>query len=72
LLIGSAAPIIEKELKDHVALDLAGNLENAIHSIVNQAQPGDTVLLAPACASYDQFKSFEHRGDTFRKLVEAL
>lgn len=72
LLIGSAAPIIEKELSAHVSLDNCGTLETAIHSAVNQAQPGDTVLLAPACASYDQFKSYEHRGDMFRKLVEAL
>lgn len=72
LLIGSASPIIEKELKDYVHIDLCGTLETAIHSAVNQAQPGDTVLLAPACASYDQFKSYEHRGDSFRQLVEAL
>jgi len=72
LLIGSASNIIEKELKDHVPLDLCGTLETAIHSAVNQAAPGDTVLLAPACASYDQFKSYEHRGDSFRQLVEAL
>lgn len=72
LLIGSAAPLIEKELKDYVAIDPCGTLETAIHSAVNQAQPGDTVLLAPACASYDQFKSYEHRGDTFRALVEAI
>lgn len=72
LLIGSAAPLIEKELAAYVTIDNCGTLETAIHSAVNQAQPGDTVLLAPACASYDQFKSYEHRGDTFRQLVEAL
>jgi UDP-N-acetylmuramoylalanine--D-glutamate ligase len=72
LLIGSAAPLIEKELHSHIQLDNCGTLETAIHSAVNQAQPGDTVLLAPACASYDQFKTYEHRGDVFRQLVEAL
>lgn len=72
LLIGSAAALIEKELKDLTHIDICGTLETAIHSAVNQAQPGDTVLLAPACASYDQFKSYEHRGDVFRQLVEAI
>ena len=72
LLIGSAAHMIENELKDHIPLDLCGTLETAIHSALNQAKPGDTVLLAPACASYDQFKSYEHRGDSFRQLVEQI
>jgi UDP-N-acetylmuramoylalanine--D-glutamate ligase len=72
LLIGSAAPLIEKELAPFIPIDNCGTLETAIHSAVNQARPGDIVLLAPACASYDQFKSYEHRGDVFRQLVEAL
>lgn len=72
LLIGAAAPQIEADLKGEVLLELSGTLESALNSALRQAQPGDTVLLAPACASYDQFKSFEHRGDTFRQLVEAL
>ena len=75
LLIGSAAPIIEnelKDLKDRVPIILCGDLENAIRTAVKQASPGDTVLLAPACASYDQFRSYEHRGEVFRQIVEEL
>jgi UDP-N-acetylmuramoylalanine--D-glutamate ligase len=48
----------------------AGDLESALRSI--QAEPGDVVLLSPACASYDQFRDFEERGEEFRRLVENL
>lgn len=72
LLIGSAAAIIENELKDCVPLEPCGELETALRSVVKQAQPGDTVLLAPACASYDQFSGYEHRGEVFRQIVEQL
>ena len=37
-----------------------------------EAEPGDVVLLSPACASFDQFRDYEDRGDTFRRLVESL
>lgn len=47
-------------------------MEDAIAAIVAESQPGDWVLLAPACASLDQFRSFEHRGDRFAELVNAL
>jgi UDP-N-acetylmuramoylalanine--D-glutamate ligase len=72
LVIGEDAPNIERDLASAVRLVPAGSLAAAIEFAARSASPGDTVLLAPACASYDQFTSYEHRGDTFRQLVEAL
>ncbi len=72
LLIGSAASIITNHLNRAVPLVAAGTLENAVKTAHEQSQPGDTVLLAPACASFDQFKSYEHRGQTFKELVRGL
>ena len=48
----------------------SGDLETALRSI--DPEPGDVVLLSPACASYDQFRDFEERGEEFRRLVENL
>jgi UDP-N-acetylmuramoylalanine--D-glutamate ligase len=50
----------------------AGDLDRAVAAAAGAAEPGDVVLLSPACASFDQFDDFEHRGDTFRRLVHAL
>jgi UDP-N-acetylmuramoylalanine--D-glutamate ligase len=50
----------------------AGDLATAVSRAAADAQPGDVVLLSPACASYDQFANFEERGDTFRRLVQEL
>jgi UDP-N-acetylmuramoylalanine--D-glutamate ligase len=50
----------------------AGDLATAVTHAARNAEPGDVVLLSPACASYDQFTNFEERGDTFRRLVEEL
>jgi UDP-N-acetylmuramoylalanine--D-glutamate ligase len=50
----------------------AGDLPTAVLRAAAEAEPGDVVLLSPACASYDQFTNFEERGDTFRRLVEEL
>jgi UDP-N-acetylmuramoylalanine--D-glutamate ligase len=72
-LIGEAAGDIAVALElagvDH---ELSGDLETAVRSAAKNAQPGEVVLLAPACASYDQFHDFEERGDAFRRLVEEV
>jgi UDP-N-acetylmuramoylalanine--D-glutamate ligase len=74
LAIGKAAPAIRKALGGlpGVALEVAGTLEKALEDAVRHAAPGDAVLLSPACASLDQFRDFEHRGEVFEALVKAL
>jgi UDP-N-acetylmuramoylalanine--D-glutamate ligase len=74
LAIGKAAPAIAKALGGlpGVALEVAGTLEKALEDAARHAAPGDAVLLSPACASFDQFRDFEHRGDVFEALVKAL
>jgi UDP-N-acetylmuramoylalanine--D-glutamate ligase len=52
-----------------VPLHDCGDLEAAVAAARANAEPGDVVLLSPACASYDQYRSFEERGDHFRTLV---
>ena len=75
-LIGEAAPAFEATLAGHVATVACGTLAAAVASAANDAAassaPAPVVLLAPACASFDQFRSFEVRGDCFRDLVAAL
>lgn len=72
LLIGAAAEKIESQLKGAVECVQCGDLQRAVAVASERAQPGDTVLLAPACASFDQFQSFEHRGRVFKELVGGL
>jgi len=72
LLIGAAAPKIAEQLSGAVPLERCETLDNAVRFAYAHAQPGDTVLLAPACASFDQFKSFEHRGQVFKTLIAGL
>jgi UDP-N-acetylmuramoylalanine--D-glutamate ligase len=73
LLIGKAASKIAGHLGDDgVPILLCGTLAAAVDRAYQSAQPGDTVLLAPACASFDQFESYEHRGRVFKELVQAL
>jgi UDP-N-acetylmuramoylalanine--D-glutamate ligase len=71
-LIGAAAEKIAGEIQGAVPLEMSGTLAHAVNSAFQFARPGDTVLLAPACASFDQFDNFEHRGRVFVGLVHRL
>src|SRR5262249_27837030 len=72
LLIGTAAEKIEKQIAGSVAIERAETLERAVEFANHAARSGDTVLLAPACASFDQFQNYEHRGRVFKELVRQL
>jgi len=72
LLIGAAADKIAAELDGVVEMQHAGTLERAVSIAFERAAPGDTVLLAPACASFDQYENFEQRGREFKDLVARL
>jgi UDP-N-acetylmuramoylalanine--D-glutamate ligase len=72
-LIGEAADEFGAALaRDGIPYELAGDLERAVGRAAEAASSGEVVLLSPACASFDQFRDFEARGDAFRELVEAL
>jgi UDP-N-acetylmuramoylalanine--D-glutamate ligase len=72
LLIGSAADKIEADLAGAIPVERVQTLERAVEHASQHAKPGDTVLLAPACASFDQFENYEHRGRVFKQLVREL
>jgi UDP-N-acetylmuramoylalanine--D-glutamate ligase len=72
LLIGDAADKIAAELEGAVEMLHTGTLERAVAAAAGQAKPGDTVLLAPACASFDQYENFEQRGREFKEIVARL
>ncbi len=72
LLIGAAADKIDAQLGGVVPVERAGTMARAVELAAKLARPGDTVLLAPACASFDQFESYEHRGRVFKQLVRSL
>jgi UDP-N-acetylmuramoylalanine--D-glutamate ligase len=72
LTIGEDAPAIEAELGGLVPTEPCGDLASAVARARRIAAPGDVVLLSPACASYDQFRDYEERGEAFRALARAL
>ncbi|HXN22338.1 MAG TPA: UDP-N-acetylmuramoyl-L-alanine--D-glutamate ligase [Candidatus Dormibacteraeota bacterium] len=71
-LIGAAADKIARQIEGAVPIERVGTLDRAVHLATDRARPGDTVLLAPACASFDQFDNYEHRGRVFKKLVREI
>ena len=72
LLIGAASEKIEKQIAGSLAIERAGTIQRAVEIASHAARPGDVVLLAPACASFDQFENYEHRGRVFKDLVHQL
>jgi UDP-N-acetylmuramoylalanine--D-glutamate ligase len=72
ITIGEDAPALEEALGDLVPTTRAGTLSEAVNGAAAIAEPGDCVLLAPACASFDMFPSYAHRGKAFKKAVESL
>jgi UDP-N-acetylmuramoylalanine--D-glutamate ligase len=70
--IGAAAEKIESHIKGAAEIVHTETLENAIRRAAAVAEPGDIVLLAPACASFDQFQSYNHRGRVFKEVVHNL
>lgn len=71
-LIGAAAAALSAALAGAVPVEECGTLETAVARAAALARPGDTVLLSPACASFDQFRDYAHRGDEFARLVREV
>jgi UDP-N-acetylmuramoylalanine--D-glutamate ligase len=71
-LIGAAADKIASQIQGATELVRSGTLDRAVRQAFDAGKSGDVVLLAPACASFDQFKSYEHRGRVFKELVNSL
>jgi UDP-N-acetylmuramoylalanine--D-glutamate ligase len=69
LLIGESADKIAADLQGAVEISYAGTLDRAVQIAIELSQPEDTVLLAPACSSFDQFENYEQRGRVFKELV---
>lgn len=71
-VIGEAAPMFHRILGSHVPVEDCGTIDAAVRRAAAAAQKGDTVLLSPACSSYDQFRNFEERGHAFEAAFRAL
>jgi len=71
-LIGAASDKIASQVQGAATLVRSVTLDRAVRQAFDAAQPGDVVLLAPACASFDQFENYEHRGRVFKELVQSL
>lgn len=72
VLIGEAAPTFKQLIGDRLSHTTADSLQAAVEDADKHAKVGDAVLLSPACASFDMFKNFEHRGDVFKDIVSRM
>jgi UDP-N-acetylmuramoylalanine--D-glutamate ligase len=72
VLIGEARTVIARALSGKVEMSEAADMADAVRTARASAQAGDTVLLAPACASFDMFRNYQERGEVFRASVNAL
>ncbi|HVR90930.1 MAG TPA: UDP-N-acetylmuramoyl-L-alanine--D-glutamate ligase [Novosphingobium sp.] len=70
--IGDAGPLFAELLAPYMPVNRSEMMCEAIREAIAAAHPGDVVMLSPACASFDQFRDYEARGDSFRQIVEAL
>jgi len=72
VLMGEAANDIANVIQQRVATSFANTMDEAVKKAANVAMPADSVLLSPACASFDMFNNYEHRGQVFTEIVEKL
>ena len=72
IFLGEASNLLSEAFGDKISWNMANSMIDAVSLAFNQAQKGDVVLLAPACASFDMFKDFEHRGEVFKEAVRRL
>ena len=72
VLLGEDADLIERALADRLPVLRAASMEDAVSAAADLASPGDSVLLSPACASFDMFTGFAERGDCFAQAVQSL
>src|SRR3990167_54652 len=72
VLIGEAAILLAETIGNRVEVRFANSMEEAIHVAKPSPQPAARILLSPACASFDMFNNFEHRGKVFTEIVQAL
>lgn len=72
VLIGEAATEIAKAIDEKIPISFAKNMNDAVNQAASLAKPYDSVLLSPACASFDMFKNYAHRGEVFTEIVNGL
>lgn len=72
ILLGEAQEKIARCFPDHPAVEPVKSMEEAVERAAAAAAPGDVVLLSPACASFDLFRDYRHRGEVFQRAVEGL